>query len=326
MTDNQLVSIIIPVYNAGAHLKQAIDCAVNQTWKNKEIIIINDGSTDHSLRIAGSFTEDQVRVISRANKGAGAARNLGLREARGAYIQFLDADDLLSVDKIETQMSVLENQPGKLAVCSTVHFPEGADPASIEPSAYEDSFLAGIADPVEFLVKLWGGYDNAGSMIQPNAWLVPMELIKKAGPWNEQLTLDDDGEFFCRVILNSAGIIKTNGFNYYRKHPENTSLSGKKTNDDLGSLLRSALSKKKELLSRIGTKAAQHAVYRQLYDVFLYSYPSYPAIYQAARRELPKNTGTYKPVLGGKAINLFADLFGVRAALYIRHILNKHNA
>src|SRR5580698_4662849 len=95
-----LVSIIIPSYNSENHLAETIKSALSQTWVNKEIIIIDDGSTDSSVQIAKGF-ESNVKVLVQKNKGASAARNAGLKEAKGDYIQFLDSDDLLSPDKIE---------------------------------------------------------------------------------------------------------------------------------------------------------------------------------------------------------------------------------
>src|ERR1700761_8333481 len=99
-----LVSIIIPAYNSAAHLRETIQSALDQTWPEKEIIIVDDGSADHSLAIAKEFKRKDVRVFSQQNKGASAARNKGLREAKGDYIQFLDGDDLLDSLKIEKQL------------------------------------------------------------------------------------------------------------------------------------------------------------------------------------------------------------------------------
>ncbi|MDB5145715.1 MAG: hypothetical protein JWQ66_4428 [Mucilaginibacter sp.] len=323
LVNNKLVSIIIPVYNAEKYLKETVQSALAQTWINKEIIVVDDGSTDNSLKIANSFRDTHVRVFCQPNKGAAAARNFGLSVARGQFIQFLDADDLLSKYKIEQQVLDLEGQYQKLAVCCTVHFNDG-QPAISAPSPEEEKFLKKNTVPIEFLIRLWGGYDNQGSMIQPNAWLIPIDLIKRTGLWNEDLTLDDDGEYFCRLILNSDGIVKSRGvFNYYRKYLHNQSLSGQRSHKDLKSLLMAALSKKSELLSRNNTIEARHAIYRQLYDVFLFSYPSFPDLYKKAKSELPENSIPYRPSLGGSIINGIAAVFGMKAALWIRYFAHK---
>ena len=107
MDKQPLVSIIIPVYNAEKYLADSITSAVSQTWPNKEIIVVDDGSTDQSLKVAKGFESDVVSVFFCENKGASAARNFGLRLAKGGYIQFLDADDLLRHDNIEKQFHAL---------------------------------------------------------------------------------------------------------------------------------------------------------------------------------------------------------------------------
>ncbi len=233
-----LVSIIIPVYNSEKYLGDTIRSAIEQTYTDKEIIIVDDGSTDNSLNIAGSFGSDTVRVFSQENKGASAARNLGLNHAQGIYIQFLDADDLLSPDKIAAQVKMLAGKANVMAVCSTVHFKEGEDYQLSKPSEYEERFLYSTDDPVGFMINLWGGNDFNASMIQPNAWLTPIALIDQFGNWDEQITLDDDGEFFSRMALNSKGIIKTGGLNYYRKYPvSTTNLASQKNKSRTGKLV-----------------------------------------------------------------------------------------
>lgn len=102
-----LVSIIIPCYNAERWLAETLESALAQTWTAKEILVINDGSTDSSLAVAQQYTTRGVRVIDQPNRGASAARNHGLRLARGDFIQFLDADDLLAPNKIELQIHAL---------------------------------------------------------------------------------------------------------------------------------------------------------------------------------------------------------------------------
>src|SRR5713226_1866991 len=111
----KLVSILIPVYNAEGFVAEAIQSALDQTWPAKEIIAVDDGSTDRSLEILKSFGL-RIRVIEQENRGASAARNRALSEAQGEFIQFLDADDLLAPDKIEIQMNRLSDEPaGRVA-------------------------------------------------------------------------------------------------------------------------------------------------------------------------------------------------------------------
>ena len=101
--NHPLVSIIIPCYNNEAFVKQAIESALQQTYTNVEIIVIDDGSTDSSLEIIRSF-ENHIQWETGSNQGAPKARNLGLEVARGEYIKFLDADDILLGDCLKNQV------------------------------------------------------------------------------------------------------------------------------------------------------------------------------------------------------------------------------
>src|ERR1051326_5639298 len=111
MTSPPLVSIIIPCFNAARWLPATLQSALAQTWPNLEVIVVDDGSTDHSAAIARRYEGDRVRGVVQPNAGAAAARNTGLRHARGEFIQFLDADDLLAPEKIAKQMEALLRAP-----------------------------------------------------------------------------------------------------------------------------------------------------------------------------------------------------------------------
>lgn len=106
-----LYSIIIPVYNVEVYLEQCLGSAINQTYKNYEIICVNDGSTDRSLEIIKQFAvkSGKLRVISQGNRGLSSARNAGINQAEGKYILFLDGDDWLEVDALEKLSKTLGN-------------------------------------------------------------------------------------------------------------------------------------------------------------------------------------------------------------------------
>ena len=107
------ISVIIPVYNAENHLPRLINSVLLQTYSNLEIICINDGSTDKSLKILEEFQNQDSRIIIKTtqNSGASAARNLGLKLATGDYISFVDADDWLNLTLYQTFINSIENQP-----------------------------------------------------------------------------------------------------------------------------------------------------------------------------------------------------------------------
>lgn len=116
-TSSPLVSVILPVYNAAAHLPETLDSVVHQTYRSFEVILVDDGSRDESLTIARSWQErhpDRIRILQHpggVNKGVSATRNLGIQHARGTYTAFLDADDMWFADKLEQHVALMEGDP-----------------------------------------------------------------------------------------------------------------------------------------------------------------------------------------------------------------------
>lgn len=193
-----LVSILIPAYNTGELIAHTIQSALAQTWPRKEIIIVDDGSRDNTVEVARRFTSKEISVVSKQNQGAAAARNYALQISQGDYIQWLDADDLLSPDKIERQLAALHEVDGRRTLLSSpwAFFYYRTSRASfVRNSLWED------LSPVECLLRKMG--ENLH--MQTATWLTSRELVDAAGPWDTRLLSDDDGEYFCRVLLASEG-------------------------------------------------------------------------------------------------------------------------
>lgn len=103
--DTPLVTIIVPVYNSEKYLEECIQNLLNQTYHNLQIVLVNDGSTDHSLDICNRITDSRVEVYTKQNGGASSARNLGLTHRKGEYVLFVDSDDYLKNNAVETLVS-----------------------------------------------------------------------------------------------------------------------------------------------------------------------------------------------------------------------------
>src|SRR5919106_1193025 len=172
-----LISILIPAYNAEEWVRDALRSALAQKWRNKEIIVVDDGSRDNTLSIARGFESPSVKVVTQSNQGAAAARNKAFSLAQGEYIQWLDADDLLSADKIERQMEVAQACGNKriLLSCSWGSFMYRVSKARFFPTA-----LWADLSPVEWLSRMMT--DNL--YMQTATWLVSRELTHTAGAWD----------------------------------------------------------------------------------------------------------------------------------------------
>ena len=207
---DELVSIIIPAYNAECWISDTIRSALSQTWPKKEIIIVDDGSTDNTLTAARRFESEIVKVVAQQNKGASAARNEGLRFAQGNYIQWLDADDLLAPDKISHQLKrINRGQDSRVLLTSSFGtFFYCHERANVSPTA-----LWRDLSPVDWLFHKF----TENAWMNPAVWLVSRKLTEQAGPWNERLSRDDDGEYICRVVVASEKVqFIGEGMSYYR--------------------------------------------------------------------------------------------------------------
>jgi glycosyltransferase involved in cell wall biosynthesis len=193
---NPLVSILIPAFNSERWLGEAIESALGQTWPAKEVLIVDDGSTDQTLSIAQRYASTGVSVITQENQGASSARNKAFSLSQGEYIQWLDADDVLAPDKIARQMEMLLRVGTRRTLASAAfgRFRHNLNRAQFYPTS-----LWCDLDPTEWLIRKLT--DNL--FMQTATWLVSRELAETAGPWDTRLLGDDDGEFFCRVILAS---------------------------------------------------------------------------------------------------------------------------
>ena len=193
-----LVSILIPAYNAEETIAHTLQSAIAQTWDRKEIIVVDDGSTDRTVEVARRFASKEVAVVSKKNQGAAATRNHALRLSQGDYIQWLDADDLLALDKIERQLSALRESDSRRILLSSAwaFFNYRTKRARfVSTSLWHD------LSPVEWLVRKMG----QNLHMQTATWLTSRKLTEAAGPWDTRLLSDDDGEYFCRVLLASEG-------------------------------------------------------------------------------------------------------------------------
>lgn len=324
MAKKPLVSIIIPAYNSEKYLEECIQSAIHQTWENTEIIIINDGSTDRTAMIAEKYINENILLINQTNTGASSARNVGIELAKGDYIQFLDADDILSSNKIESQVSALNGSKTKVACCPTIHFYEGTNYLKAIQSPKDEVFLYTTENPLQFLVNLWGGYRDDFYMVQTNAWLIPKEIIDRNRPWEVFYSPDDDGEYFCRILMTSNGIIYTDKcFNYYRKFKKNISLSNKNSYMALEGCYKSILCKKKTLNEYINQSEVRRAIANQLIPIAMQSYPKYPKLTKIIDKEIKQlNTPYYTPELGGKIINGTSRILGWKIARIIQSIYN----
>ena len=301
-----LVSIIIPCHNAARWLRAALESALAQTWRELEVIVIDDGSSDDSALIARSFEPRGVLVHTQPNRGASAARNHGLKMARGEFIQFLDADDLLTPDKIAAQVERLQrNGMNCVATCRWARFADDSShPVFFESEVFQD------LDPRDYLIM----HTARQGTMHPAAWLMPRSVAERAGPWDETLSLNDDGEYFARVALAARRLVfSATGLSLYRSGVSG-SLSRRRDARALTSLFRSVELIAGHLHAAEDSPRTRRALadywQRLAYEV----YPDSVEIYRRARAEANALGGSQlKPAMGTRQ-KLLARVVGWKLA------------
>ncbi len=314
-----LVSILIPCYNCEKWLAETLDSALAQTWQNIEIIVVDDGSIDNSLAILKTFKSQKTKVIHQLNRGASAARNKALKECQGDFIQYLDADDLLASEKIEQQVQLLTREENLNCIASGkwarfYHTPTEAK--FVHEPVWNDM------SPVDWLVCSWEG----GGMMHPAAWLVPRDVAEAAGVWNETLSLNDDGEYFCRVVLASKGVKFCSEAQTYYRSGIPGSLSRSQSNAAWKSGLNTLELCTNYLLAQENSSRTRHACATK-FQRFIYStYPHELDLVHQAEREVHRLGGSNLKPEGGYIFKLFYKTLGWKTAKRIQKLSYRFRA
>lgn len=194
-----LVSIVIPCYNASRWLSDTIESCLEQTHRPLELIIVDDGSEDDSKKIADGLakrSEIPIKAIESPHRGAGAARNLGLAAAKGPYVQFLDADDLMPAEKISTQLEAALRHPGCAACGPWVWLKKAGNAWVTAPPKPRGG-------RTEDFVREW----LEGDWFVVHCFLWPREILAALNGWDESLASCQDADLYIRAALNGGRFI-----------------------------------------------------------------------------------------------------------------------
>lgn len=200
---NPLISIIIPVYNGSNYVSQAIDSALAQTYKNIEIIVVNDGSRDDGATEKTVLSYgDKVRYFKKENGGVSTALNFGIEKMNGDYFSWLSHDDLYVPEKIEIQINMLTEQNKDCALmCGTSFVDENSSPIERRQKYINDGFYKNT----EMLSNIFSGYYISGC-----ALLIPKSAFEKCGLFDEKLRYMQDMEMWYRMMINGTDFYHTN--------------------------------------------------------------------------------------------------------------------
>ena len=311
MLNNQLtpkVSIIIPVYNGSDYLKEAIDSALCQTYKNCEILVINDGSTDSGKteEIAHSYG-DKIRYIYKDNGGVSSALNLGIKEMKGEYFSWLSHDDKYSPYKIEHLVELLKkyNSNNLVALTGVTHIDKNSNRVKDVEYAYiKDKVYTGI-EVIEYMLD-HGGLNGC-------AMLIPRGAFETCGGFNEMLRYNQDALMWYQIFGNGYNLIvdTENKDTMYRLHANQAS----KTRRDL--LLHDSLEMCKIIMPMLIRHSKKENNLLKKYAKRIARHDCKDAVYECISRGMDSNILTIGDAIYLKTWLLIGKIRNVLKRIYL---------
>ena len=234
---SSLVSIIIPVYNRANIIAETLASVINQTYENWECIIVDDGSTDNTVAVLNTYSEkdSRIKVYTRPfvkRKGASSCRNYGFYKSKGSFIQYLDSDDLISENKLEVQVGLLENSSHDVFCTCKWGFLKNDNTKQIisHLSVYNN-----FSDILFFLESL----STSKGYMPIHNYMFHRDLISNVGVWNESIAVNDDGEFMSRVFIEATKVVFADDCHVFYRIQSNESLSNVNSNQKRHDLVAS---------------------------------------------------------------------------------------
>ncbi|GAB2698909.1 hypothetical protein GCM10027037_24120 [Mucilaginibacter koreensis] len=314
MINQPLVSVCIPAFNAAKYIGQTLTAICNQNYSNLEVVVVNDASTDNTLEVIAGFDDERIKLYDTLNAGAAVARNIAYANCSGDYIIFFDADDLMEPGFVASQVQAIAGRNNVVVLSAWGRF-YGDDTAAlnIEPLPAADMSFK------EWINHYWY---NANPMTNPGRALIPRKLIDEAGGWNEELSLNDDLEFFTRIFLKAESLVfNHNAALAYRSGVKG--LSGVKSYPAYVSLYQSIALSVDLVLTHYKNEPGIQQSCANMWQSFIYElYPNYPQLVTDAEAQVKK---LVRPTLGfpsGGVTKILSGILGWKAAKRLKQMLN----
>ncbi|MDT2833548.1 glycosyltransferase [Vagococcus carniphilus] len=262
-----LISVILPTFNSERTLDRTIKSILAQTYKEFELIIIDDGSTDDTLFLVSKYRDKRIKYFFQKNSGQGIARNKGIKKANGKYIIFIDADDKIEVDFFEVLQKNIECSNSDLVECNYTIF-DGRE----EKVTIYDEYFSSKQKELTISYYLEKGIKNANSTYPVWNKIYKLEIIKTNNLFFENLSYNEDYLFNFEYLLCTNKVVGINyyGYFYYRDGVSTTKSSLK--NSDISLVLNSKkvveIAKEKNLSENL-ILLAQTRYYHSYYSLFI---------------------------------------------------------
>lgn len=313
-----LVSIIIPNFNSASFLPECLESCLLQKSTLKEIIVVDDHSTDNSLSILESYQNNWpslLRVFVNPQKGACSARNYGFEKSSGEFIQFLDSDDILNPNKIENQLKELKKSPdyyNNLIHCQWGRF-YNDDISKVDWWGPHELIKRNLK-PADWLI--------ANHMSMTGCWLTPRKLIEKGGLWDETLKRNQDGEFFSRIMLNASKVLYCDDAKVYYRSGNSLSISSAIKREAMESLFKSLLLIESYIFSLENSPRSKESVANRFQEFVYLNYINNPDLAIIAENKVYELGGSSLALSGGRGLKLLSNILGWKQALKIKKLLS----
>jgi glycosyltransferase involved in cell wall biosynthesis len=312
---NPLVSVCIPVCNGENYIKDTLGSVLAQTYKNIEIIVVDDGSTDRTPQVLKNLKNEQIQIFYQKNTGAAAARNLSYSKSSGKYIKFLDGDDIINPGMIANQVKLaLENEDCVISSQWGRFYDNELNTFKPSPEECWQTLPA-----YKWICSSW---KTGHSMMQSGIFLIPRKIVEDAGYWDEQLSLIDDLDFFTRVILKARLVVFDPDSVLYYRSGNSGSLSNSKQEQAICSAYRSMEKATSNLLAVYATTEAKLAC-ANIWQHFIYTiYPKYPHLIKNVQKKVEELGGASLPFMSGGLTKLLVSFLGWKLTSRLKHIIN----
>lgn len=190
-----MFSVVVPLYNKEDNIEKTIHSVLNQTFKEFELIVVNDGSTDNSVALVKKIEDDRIRIIHKKNGGVSSARNVGINEARYDWIAFLDGDDFWEPVYLEKMLDVICQYPNAGMYGSSYDFYQNGSFHPKHKTVLPNNFSGYVKD--YFTIAL------SDILFWTSATIVSKKAIQKIGAFDERISMGEDQDVWIRMALNN---------------------------------------------------------------------------------------------------------------------------
>lgn len=315
MNNKPLVSVIITLYNTENYIEEALNSILNQDYKNLEIIVVNDGSTDGGAAIveAAAKHDNRIKIFHKDNGGQCEASNYGFLKSSGEYIKFFDGDDILSAGTVKAQVSALVGKT-ELEGSFIDYIRFYNDNLSTANQNELRKLINYDCRPIEY-IKFHGTpqmYSNA-------IWLFHRKVFDIAGLWNETLSVNNDGEFFPRILKHLTRLYYAPDCKlYYRTNFKSGSLSQQTSLQSVESAFNSVELMAGYIRSMEQSEVIEKIIALSYANVLWMSYPYYPKLTRMVELKLLNFNPSYYNQREKGIYGIFKKLFGWKLAKRIQ--------